>query len=90
MANMERTTLKFLVELATLLAFLLAGAFWIDSRLDDMEHTLIQIQSGIADRWTGQDQIIWAYRLEHLNPAMAVPDPAQVVRDRISGLQSAR
>ena len=78
--------MRFLVELATLVAFLFGGAFWIDSRLDGMEQTLIMIQNSVADRWTGQDQIIWTFRLEKRNPEISVPDPAQVVRDRIGGL----
>ena len=53
----------------------------MDKRVTVNEAALLLLPA--EDRWRGQDQIIWALRLHDQNPDIEVPDPSDIIRDRV-------
>lgn len=75
----------------TVVAAVLAGAMWVQTALTDLKtqikdlgHSIdvrmLKLEDTTTYRWTYFDQVQWAREMEHLNPTMKVPNPAEIVK----------
>jgi hypothetical protein len=66
-------------QLVTIVATIVAGAVAVSMQLHAIDIRLVNLEAGVADRWTGSNQTIWSYELRESNTGLIVPDPRDVM-----------
>ena len=62
----------------------------LDARLSVLDARLLRIETIATDRWLGSDMQNWSYQLERRNPDIKIPDPSQIIRDRLQSERKQR
>ena len=68
--------------MVTLLLTIIAAVFWLDTRFDELEVRMMEIERSIGDRWTGNDMKLWTEMMQRKNPGHVIPDPWEIVKHR--------
>lgn len=99
MANGDSRLLTPLGQLVTIVATVVAGVLAMTVQMYSIKMEIQSVKNVVgarillleqkmatlpaADRWRGQDMLIWSTDLRELNPDVKVPDPRVTIRDRM-------
>lgn len=67
---------------AALVVSIIGGVFWLDSRFDNLEARMEQIERNVGGRWTGNNMKLWSEMMQRQNPESKIPDPWSIVKHR--------
>lgn len=81
---MEKVTKHGIPIAAALTAIIVtvSAAMWVSGQLHEIDMRLAGIETQILNRWTSQDQQIWALQLERENAGLSVPSIMEILKQR--------
>lgn len=68
--------------MVTLILTIIAAVFWLDTRFDELEVRMMEIERSIGDRWTGNDMKLWTEMMQRQNQTLCIPDPWTITKHR--------